>query len=701
VLVDRDGNIWISDFGLAKHVDQTGLTGTGEVVGTLRYMAPEQLDGYADPRSDIYSLGLVLFELLTLTPACSESQYGPLICEKTIRSIPSPRSINAAVPRDLETITLKACALESAHRYQAAGELADDLRRFLEDRPIRARRTSPAERLWRWSRRNRLVAALSSVAVVLLAAVAVVFAVGNHNTNVALKDAVTAAVSAEHERHFAERNLNLAVRALDEIMQNISERGIPQTLHVAIGGEEDSLQHLTVTGADAALLKSLLHFFDEFASENRAYLNVQTATALKRIGAIQQRLGKPKEAEAAFQQSVSIYRQLAAADPQDLRLTIEMATAWNLIGKVRSQAGEDRSVIEAHKAALDVLESSAVAQASNAGQFELAETLILLGTIGSRTGGADLRARLRELHDLDSSGAEPRQVHLDEARSGIETDSYPGIWRPYPTRLFQRAATILQSLLERDPENPAYQFALAKVRGRIRMMPRGASDAETTEIQYAADESIRLLRQLVGRFPDSPLYTYELARTLGRVGQRCVHLELALREERLQESLHLANQLVMAHPQVPEYQTLGAAAERRLGDFAQQRGDAAGAAECYRHALLVHEKLAARFRSVSLYQIGYAQTLAEWAEIQRLTGEPDAARETLDKAISVIERSAELLTQDSVFQDFLDYLHRKRQDPTAQHHSPKNPFLGPSAISYPFPSSSPSQPPRGHVSTTK
>src|SRR5207302_2040785 len=129
----------------------------------------------------------------------------------------------------------KACAQEPTHRYQTAGEMADDLRRFLEDRPNRARRASPAERLWRWSRRNRLVAALSSVAAVLLAAVAVVSAVGHHNTNKALKDAVNAAVLAEHERELAERNLNLAVQALDEIMQNISERGIPQTLHVAIG----------------------------------------------------------------------------------------------------------------------------------------------------------------------------------------------------------------------------------------------------------------------------------------------------------------------------------------------------------------------------------------------------------------------------------------------------------------------------------
>src|SRR6266851_5239328 len=136
---------------------------------------------------------------------------------------------------------------------------------------------------------------------------------------------------------------------------------------------------------------------------------------------------------------------------------------------------------------------------------------------------------------------------------------------------------------------------LAKVRARIRSLPHSASAAEMAEIQNGADESILILRRLVGRFPDSPVYTYELARTLGRVGQRWVQLERPVREERLQESLQLANQLVAAHPQVPEYQALGAAAERRLGEFAQQKGDAAAAAECYRHALQVHEKLAARF----------------------------------------------------------------------------------------------------------
>ena len=189
LLLDREGVVWITDFGLAKHEDSDGLTKTGDIVGTLRYMAPEQFHGRADARSDIHSLGLTLHEMLTLRPAFDQSQHGELIRQKTTADPPNPRKVNPAIPRDLEIIVVKAGASDPANRYQTAGELAEDLQRFLEDRPILARQATPIERLWRWSRRNPVIAALSSLTLVLLFAVAVVSAIGNYRTNLALHEA--------------------------------------------------------------------------------------------------------------------------------------------------------------------------------------------------------------------------------------------------------------------------------------------------------------------------------------------------------------------------------------------------------------------------------------------------------------------------------------------------------------------------------
>ena len=164
LLLDIRGNVWVTDFGLAKDEDEK-LTDTKDVVGTFRYMAPERFHGHTDARSDIYSLGLTLYELLTLRScrATQEAfaQHGP-------RKLPPPRVIDPCVPRDLETIVLKATAHEPQNRYPRAEHMADDLRRFLAERPILARRTSWLESAWMSCRRNPMLAVTMLVAVVLL-----------------------------------------------------------------------------------------------------------------------------------------------------------------------------------------------------------------------------------------------------------------------------------------------------------------------------------------------------------------------------------------------------------------------------------------------------------------------------------------------------------------------------------------------------
>ena len=220
LLLDARGNVWVADFGLAKASDGEDLTHTGDVVGTLRYLAPERLRGQSDPRGDVYSLGLTLYELLTLRPAFDAADRERLIQQVTQGEPPRPRQLEPGVPRDLETIVLKAIAREPAHRYATAGALAEDLQRFLEGRPIRARRVSAAERFWRWCKRNPVVAGLTAAVFVLLAAVAGVASVGYVQTKLALnREAVqrAAAVAAEQEmrRQWYAASINLMQQAWD------------------------------------------------------------------------------------------------------------------------------------------------------------------------------------------------------------------------------------------------------------------------------------------------------------------------------------------------------------------------------------------------------------------------------------------------------------------------------------------------------
>jgi serine/threonine protein kinase len=169
LLLDRSGNVWVADFGLAKAIGADDLTGTGDIVGTVRYMAPERFSGLGDARADIYSLGLTLYELLALRPAFPENDRAGLIRQVTQEQPTRLRKLDRSIPTDLETIVHKAMAREPAQRYATAAAMAEDLKRFLDGRPIRARRISPAERAWRWCKRNRAVAALLVLLLLALA----------------------------------------------------------------------------------------------------------------------------------------------------------------------------------------------------------------------------------------------------------------------------------------------------------------------------------------------------------------------------------------------------------------------------------------------------------------------------------------------------------------------------------------------------
>jgi len=232
LLLDLQGTIWVTDFGLAKAEGCEELTSPGDVVGTVRYMAPERFQGKADPRCDIYSLGLTLYEMIALKPAFAASHRVQLMNAILHDEPTRPRQLDPQIPRDLETIVLKAIAKNPSNRFSNADEMAKELGRFVEGRPIRSRRVSVPERLWRWSRRNPALAA-SSLGAAALGVLLVIGSVAEAWIYREQRDAVTTAeqdTAASRDRALAAQRDTAASRDRALAAQRQSQAELGRTL---------------------------------------------------------------------------------------------------------------------------------------------------------------------------------------------------------------------------------------------------------------------------------------------------------------------------------------------------------------------------------------------------------------------------------------------------------------------------------------
>ena len=254
LLLDPRGQLWITDFGLALVSGDAGLTMTGELLGTVRYASPEQTrarPGLVDHRTDIYSLGATLYELLTLRPLFEGRDRNELLRQIADGEPRSPRSLRPAVPEELETVILKALAKEPAERYATAQEMAADLQRFLENRPILARRPTAAERLRKWARRHPSAVVACSAVFLLVFAGSLVSTVVIHGEQRKAEEAYQRERQRANE---AEAEFRLARRSVDELFR-VSEE------ELAYNPGAESLRR--------RLLTLVLSYYQEFIERRR------------------------------------------------------------------------------------------------------------------------------------------------------------------------------------------------------------------------------------------------------------------------------------------------------------------------------------------------------------------------------------------------------------------------------------------------
>jgi serine/threonine protein kinase len=661
LLLDREGTVWITDFGLARRMDLEGATQTGEVLGTLRYMAPEQISGEGDSRVDIYSLGLTLFELLTLRPAI-ESPKRRLLDPSRNSNIPNPRHIQPNVPRDLETITLKACAYASQDRYQTAGEMEADLHRFLEDRPILAKKTTAWESLVRWSRRNPAIASLAAVASSMLLCIAGLLFVWNRQQNAAIHEISTqfnraernlleksdALESVRKEQTRAEANLQLALQAFDKIADNIAARGKTYSANSNLDSEDAiDLSGAALSQADVALLESLLEFFDRFGLQNEKDLRMQTARALKRVGDIQQRIGQLEEADQSYRKALAAFQSLPdSLDVAESTLTI--VSIYNELIVVNAKQGQWQDLANMYGQARSQLESHPDVAQSPEGRFVLAKLLNSIATLSARVRPGNIRPsaaigpNVRSLVNsgLSNTPNDPRNLgtQLPPAPiKGIAPLNFPrpilgggpnSRWKQ-EADLNTEALRILNDLVLEDPTKVSYRTVLARVLRDQSRIERALGDLQHSEKSLM--KSVSILEELIQANPESPLFQFELAETLSTgTGNRS---DL----QRSNRALNLCDELLKNSPDVPEYLALKATILFRLG--AQNRNAPRNhwIDEKLQEALKIQRGLAQRYSDIPIYSVQVMQTLMLLAEIEKTRDHPIKAKEYQAEARALLD----------------------------------------------------------------
>jgi serine/threonine protein kinase len=586
LMVEATGHLWVTDFGLARFQADANLTLSGDLVGTLRYMSPEQAlaqRGVVDHRTDVYSLGATLYELLTHEPAVPGEDRHEIVRRIAEEEPVPPRRHNKVIPAELEVVVLKAMAKNPAERYATAQELADDLRRFLDDKPVRARRTPLRQRLARWARRHKAwVAAAAAVLVLATAALAV------------------SNVLVWRERQRAEKRSEFARRVVNDMYTDFAEKWL------ADEAEMEEVQR-------EFLLKAL-GFYEELAREGGSDpgVRLETAKAYRRVGDIQAKLHDYDKAGEAYDKAVALLTRLAADRPGEPTDRQELALAHNNRGKLLRQTGRASDAAEDWQRALDLREElvrqhpgEPAYRRDLAGSYN--NRAIRLVEVGKRADAEQsYRQALAAWADLAREYPDEPEYRFDVSRSysnlGLllaasgrsegaeETFDQAADRRRKAEEAFAKAVALLQDLVKAHPRAAAYRQALAHghyIRGRLASedalalqlgLPglcagpgrQGAVLTAATRSRTAEEafqQALELQRKLVEDFPRVPSYRHELAKSWDSLGRR---LEQTGRHDEAQfafrQSLPHWNRLTQRYPDDASYRQSQSRGLAGLGD---------------------------------------------------------------------------------------------------------------------------------------
>lgn len=375
ILLGSDGLPQVCDFGLARKLDaEYSLHKTGDVLGTPAYMPPEQARGEdADERSDVYSIGAVLYESLCgRSPFQAAHPWEILYQVTTIDPLPL-RQLNAAIPVELETICQKCLEKSADRRYQTAAELGEDLRRYAEGKPIHARPVSALNKASKWCLRNKAVAGLSAVSLLLLSALAVGSTFAAVKFSAANKTILAEQQLARDAEQKAINDRTVAIESLYDLINSVYDQQVAESLSLEA---QEQIALAAIVG-----LRKITSIDGDAASMKTAIL------AKQRIGEIQAQRGHSDLAMTEFEEALEIAREYQQADSEDFDRKTELARVINYLVLHCNRTGQNE------KAAPLVAESNLILDEQLLKEPE--NTLILKRWVNARSYEMDLLWRTK------------------------------------------------------------------------------------------------------------------------------------------------------------------------------------------------------------------------------------------------------------------------------------------------------------------
>ncbi|WP_259631723.1 serine/threonine-protein kinase [Stieleria sedimenti] len=499
LILDNDDKIWVTDFGLARCQTDASMTKTGDIVGTMKYMSPEQARGESaiiDGRTDVYSLGATVYEMLCLRPA-HDGNDTPAVLRQIGERSPAPlRTMRNDIPGDLETVVAKAMSKSRDNRYETALQFAEDMQRVLRGEPTVARPPTMIDRLSHWAHAHRNM-------------VATTFVFGLFSVlGLSISIAMVAAAKQESDANavLAKRSDALARATVDRLGAQMAEllSEIPAASSVR-----------------QQLLRETLNYYQAFANQadDDVSLTKDLAITYGKIGSLQNEIGSPIEAIESLQQSMRLFQQLSVSDQDSRSINHQLATSENNLALALERAGQYRDAQLHYESAIQrwqsLVDDAPQDVETRAG---LAMSLGNFALLLSKTDRPDQAEAMFQRSLMIAQDDPQNEVLVKQLAS-----TYQNLSGLLAERDPQRAVGYARAALEHQMQELSDDHASPTSAGRVAltMNSLGAAQSASGNVDAAIEsyrQAAQIQQQLIERWPDELAYQRDLAVTQNNLG---------------------------------------------------------------------------------------------------------------------------------------------------------------------------------------